>query len=70
MRERDLMRLARVLPKLQDEVERLAKASGGSLSAASRRQLYTGVLDRYYSGMLSQYGFEYIAREKQHSYGR
>lgn len=57
-------------PKLQSEMNRLASASGMSLSPVARRQIYTGVLDRYYSSTLPQYGFDYIVRKKQYNYGR
>ena len=63
-------RMAADAPELQSEMNRLASASGKNLSPAARRQIYTGVLDRYYSSTLPQFGFDYIVRKKQYNYGR
>ena len=63
-------RIQKDRPKLEAEMARQAKKAGGNLSAASRRQIYTGVLDRYYKQVLPQYGFDYITRKKEYNYNR
>lgn len=55
---------------IQAEIKSEARKAGGNLSAASRRQIYTGVLDRYYSETLPKYGFDYITRNKGYNYNR
>ena len=54
----------------QAEIHSEANKAGKNLSAASRRQIYTGVLDRYYSKTLPKYGFDYITRNKGYNYNR
>ena len=57
-------------PSIQAEIHSEANKAGKNLSAASRRQIYTGVLDRYYSKTLPKYGFDYITRNKGYNYNR
>lgn len=55
---------------IQAEISLAASRAGKGLSAASKRQIYTGVLDRYYSKTLPKYGFDYITRSKEYNYNR
>lgn len=57
-------------PALQAEMNRAATAAGRNLSPASRRQIYTGVLDRYWKKTLPQYGFDYVTRKEGYNYNR
>lgn len=57
-------------PRLEAEMRSRANAAGRGLSAAARRQIYTGVLDRYWKETLPQYGFDYITRNKRYNYNR
>lgn len=41
-----------------------------SRDAKSRRQIYVGILDRYYARILPRYNFEYIARKEPYTYNR
>lgn len=58
------------MANLNAEMVKEARKAGGNLSAASRRQIYTGVLDRYWSKTLPQYGFDYITRKEGYNYNR
>lgn len=70
-KSRDLYnRVLKDQPKLEAEMVKQANEAGRNLSAASRRQIYTGVLDRYYKQVLPQYGFDYITRKKGYNYNR
>lgn len=57
-------------PKLESEVKRRANSAGKNLSPESRRQIYTGVLDRYWKKTLPQFGFDYITRKEGYNYNR
>lgn len=60
-------------PSLDAEMRKAANkagAGGKKLSAASRRQVYTGVLDRYWAKTLPSYGFDYVTRNKAYNYNR
>lgn len=57
-------------PGLEAQMRRAASAAGSNLSAASRRQVYTGVMDRYWRATLPQYGFDYIRRREGYNYNR
>lgn len=46
------------------------KAGRTNLSVSRKRQIYTGVLDRYYSEVLPKYGFDYITRKEGYNYNR
>lgn len=50
--------------------EALSGTSGRNLSASAIRQVYTGVLDRYYAEVLPQYNFDYVVRNRTYDYGR
>lgn len=50
--------------------ELLRDGASKKLSAASRRQVYTGVLDRYWAKTLPSYGFDYVTRNKAYNYNR
>ena len=68
---RDLYaRIQKDTPALKQQMLDAANKAGGKLSPARRRQIYTGVLDRYYAEVLPQYNFEYIARNKPYRYNR
>lgn len=58
------------MPRLEAEMHRQEQNASKKLSAASKRQIYTGVLDRYYSKTLPKYGFDYITRNKEYNYNR
>lgn len=58
------------MPALDAKMDELAKNAGKNVSAASKRQIYTGVLDRYWSETLPKYGFDYVTRKKQYNYNR
>lgn len=62
--------LSRDMPSLDAEIRRQAKDAGKNLSAARRRQIYTGVLDAYYKKTLPKYGFDYVTRNKGYNYNR
>lgn len=63
-------RVKKDMPGLEAEMRRQAQSAGKKLSATGRRQIYTGVLDRYYSEVLPEYGFDYITRKKGYNYHR
>lgn len=63
-------RVKKDMPSLEAEMRRQAQSAGKKLSATGRRQIYTGVLDRYYSEVLPEYGFDYITRKKGYNYHR
>lgn len=63
-------RVKKDMPGLEAEMRRKAQSAGKKLSATGRRQIYTGVLDRYYSEVLPEYGFDYITRKKGYNYHR
>lgn len=57
-------------PSIKAEIQSEVNKAGKGLSPASKRQIYTGVLDRYYSKTLPKYGFDYITRNKGYNYNR
>lgn len=65
-------RIARDQADLNRQIMAAANNARGleGLSAARRRQIYTGILDNYYSRVLPEYGFEYIARNRTYKYNR
>lgn len=63
-------RVKKDMPSLEAEMRRQAQSASKKLSATGRRQIYTGVLDRYYSEVLPEYGFDYITRKKGYNYNR
>lgn len=68
---RDLYnRIRKDQSSLERQMRSAASSAGKGLSSTSRRQIYTGVLDRYYSQVLPQYNFEYISRNRGYDYGR
>lgn len=69
---RDLYdRVMRDKSDLENRINRAAQnADKRGLSATARRQVYTGILDKYYSQVLPQYNFEYVARNKSYRYNR
>ncbi len=56
--------------RLMAEMSAEASKAGKNLSTASRRQIYTGVLDRYWSKTLPKYGFDYVTRKEGYNYNR
>lgn len=54
---------------LNAEMDKASK-SAGNVSATAKRQIYTGILDKYYSKILPQYNFEYIKRKDPYNYNR
>ena len=50
------------------DIQSALNKAGKNLSATSKRQIYTGVLDRYYTKVLPQYGFDYVTRNKWYNY--
>lgn len=68
---RDLYaRIVRDEPAIRRQIKEAANRAGSNLSAARKRQIYTGILDRYYSEVLPQYNFEYVTRNKPYRYNR
>lgn len=63
-------RVKKDMPGLEAEMRQQAQSASKKLSATGRRQIYTGVLDRYYSEVLPEYGFDYITRKKGYNYHR
>ena len=63
-------RVKKDMPSLEAEMRQQAQSASKKLSATDRRQIYTGVLDRYYSEVLPEYGFDYITRKKGYNYHR
>lgn len=62
-------RIAKDQPMLEKQISEAASKAKG-VSAASKRQIYTGILDNYYAKVLPEYNFEYIARNKTYKYNR
>ena len=58
------------MPTLDATMNEMADKVGKNVSAASKRQIYTGILDRYWSETLPKYGFDYVTRKKQYNYNR
>lgn len=52
---------------LDAKVKQTVAATVGRPSQ-ERRQIYTGILERYYRDVLSQYGFTYIKRKAEYDY--
>ena len=71
---RDLYnRIIQDIPMLEQQIRMSEPRPGTSsreLTPARRRQIYTGILDRYYSEVLPQYNFEYISRNEPYNYNR
>ena len=63
-------RVKKDMPGLEAEMRHQAQRASKKLSATGRRQIYTGVLDRYYSEVLPEYGFDYITRKEGYNYHR
>lgn len=55
--------------KLESQMSAAANKVKG-LSDTAKRQIYTGLLDRYYSTILPRYNFEYIKRKEPYKYNR
>lgn len=62
-------RISKDTPMLDRRMKDAANRVKG-LSAEKKRQVYTGILDRYYKKTLPQYNFEYITRGKAYKYNR
>lgn len=68
---RDLYaRITADAPSLKAEYVKIANQVSGDLPGSKRRQIYTGVLDRYWSETLPRYNFEYVTRNKPYKYNR
>lgn len=55
---------------LQSKMQREQIRAGKNISASAKRQMYTGVLDRYWKEILPQYGFDYVTRKEVYNYNR
>ena len=62
-------RVSRDAPNLEAQMRAAANAAGAT-TAPARRQIYVGVLDRYWRSVLPQYNFEYVKRKTAYNYGR
>lgn len=57
-------------PELNRRYNEAAAKVKGSLSASRRRQIYTGILDRYWAETLPKFNFEYVTRSRPYKYNR
>ena len=62
-------RISNDMPSLNRQMK-AALAASSDKSATARRQIYTGILDRYYATVLPQYNFEYVVRKNPYRYNR
>lgn len=64
-------KITRDIPSLNRQMVQAANdARSKNLSASSLRQIYTGILDRYYSNVLPKYNFEYISKNSRYNTNR
>lgn len=53
---------------IQQRLVEAARNAPSNLSTTAKRQIYTGVIARYWAEVLPQYNFEYIARRSAYDY--